>query len=66
MKDDLKATIVVVGTEILKGIIHDTNSHWLSKQLTKIGINVRRIVAVPDDPMEISDCLLYTSDAADE
>jgi len=57
LSKNLKAIIVVIGTEILKGIIQDTNSHWLSKQLTKIGIDVRRIIAVPDDPMEISDAV---------
>ncbi len=55
LSKDLKAIIIVIGTEILKGIIQDTNSHWLSKQLTKIGIDVRRIIAIPDDPMVISD-----------
>lgn len=65
MKDNPKAIIVVVGTEILKGIIQDTNSHWLSKHLTKIGINVRRIYAVPDDPMEISDVIRQSLKLAD-
>ena len=57
LSKNLKAIIVVIGTEILKGIIQDINSHWLSKQLTKIGIDVRRIIAVPDDPMEICDAV---------
>lgn len=48
-----RASIMVVGSEILKGITLDTNSNWLAKKLTGIGFEVARILAVPDDAGEI-------------
>ena len=44
-----RASIMVVGSEILKGITLDTNSNWLAKKLTGIGFEVARILAVPDE-----------------
>lgn len=45
---EVKASIVVVGSEILRGVVQDTNSYWLAKRLTELGVNVVRIIAVPD------------------
>ncbi|MEM4731894.1 MAG: competence/damage-inducible protein A [Desulfurococcaceae archaeon] len=45
----IKAAIVVVGSEILRGVVQDTNSHWLASRLTELGFEVVRIVVVPDD-----------------
>ncbi len=41
--------VVVIGDEILKGHVQDTNSHFLSKGLWEIGVKVCRTVVVPDD-----------------
>ncbi len=43
------AEIVVVGNELLNGTTLDTNSHWLSLELTKIGVVVSRKTTIEDD-----------------
>ncbi len=47
------AYIIIVGNEILNGQIQDTNSHYLAKMLTSLGVEVKRIVVVPDFGDEI-------------
>ena len=41
--------ILVVGNELLNGTILDTNSDWLSKELTKLGVKVERKTTVRDE-----------------
>jgi len=57
--------IVVIGSEITKGIIQDTNSHWIANRVTNMGLEVKRIIAVPDEAPEIAwalkNCLESTS-----
>ncbi len=43
------AGILVIGNEILSGKIVDTNSPYLCQELRTLGVDVRRIVVVPDD-----------------
>jgi molybdenum cofactor synthesis domain-containing protein len=45
--------IVAIGTELVLGRIQDTNSFWLSQQLTELGADVRRITVLPDTLDEI-------------
>jgi FAD synthetase len=49
-----KAAILVIGDEILKGQIKDTNSNFASKLLYSLGIQVCRVVVVGDDVSEIA------------
>jgi nicotinamide-nucleotide amidase len=42
------AEILVVGNELLNGTTLDTNSFWLSKRLTKLGVRVERKTTVRD------------------
>ena len=37
---------VVIGDEILKGLVQDTNSTFLCKQLWELGIKVERVGAI--------------------
>jgi nicotinamide-nucleotide amidase len=46
--------IICVGNELLIGKILNTNAHWLGKQATNIGANVRRITVVQDIVSEIA------------
>ena len=46
--------ILIVGNELLNGTTLDTNSHWLSKQLVKIGATVTRKETISDNLKEIS------------
>lgn len=43
------AGIIVIGNEILSGKIVDTNSPYLCQELRALGVDVRRIVVIPDD-----------------
>ena len=49
------ALIVVVGDEILSGEVTDTNSPWLAKQLTELGVEVGQIITIPDKVEEIAE-----------
>ncbi|WP_440060288.1 competence/damage-inducible protein A [Thermogladius sp. 4427co] len=49
----VKASILVIGSEILKGITLDTNSNWLAKKLTDLGFEVVRVIVVPDSRGDI-------------
>lgn len=42
------AAILVIGDEILSGRTHDTNTHHLAGELTKIGIDLKEIRVVSD------------------
>lgn len=54
---DLRASIVVIGDEILGGFVHDTNSHWLAGQLQTHGIPLDRVQTVPDTMAAIDEGL---------
>jgi len=43
------AGIIVIGNEILSGKVVDTNSPYMCQELRALGVDVRRIVVVPDD-----------------
>ena len=50
---DRTAGIIVIGNEILSGKVVDTNSPYLTRELRKLGVTVRRIVTIPDELDEI-------------
>ncbi|PSN54309.1 FAD synthase [Blattella germanica] len=43
------AGIIVIGDEVLKGQVHDTNSHFIVKNMYKLGVKVQKITVVGDD-----------------
>src|SRR5690606_18786376 len=45
----VKAEILAVGDELLYGQIVDTNSHWISQELSRIGVKVVHRTTVGDD-----------------
>ncbi len=49
--------ILCFGNELLIGKILNTNSQWLAKHATKLGIKVKRITVVADDVEEIAEAL---------
>jgi len=49
--------IITIGDELLIGQTIDTNSAWIAQQLNKIGINIKRRIAVADEAMAISEAL---------
>lgn len=55
--------IVAIGTELVLGRIQDTNSFWLSQQLTELGADVRRITVLPDILDEVIPALQGAADS---
>ncbi|MCH7409701.1 competence/damage-inducible protein A [Belliella sp. DSM 111904] len=49
----IKAEIIAIGDELLYGQIVDTNSHWISQELTKIGVRVIQRTTVGDQKESI-------------
>ena len=47
------AAIITIGDELLIGQVIDTNSAWIAQELNKIGIWLKRRVAVGDVREEI-------------
>ena len=54
--------IIAIGTELVLGRIQDTNSFWLSQQLTELGAEVRRITVLPDVLEEVIPVLQGAAD----
>jgi len=50
---NVNASIVTIGDELLIGQVVDTNSSWIAQQLNKIGVAVKRRIAVGDSYEEI-------------
>lgn len=50
--------ILCIGNELLSGITLNTNAHWLSRKITKIGGYVKRVIVVRDDLNEIKFALI--------
>jgi len=44
------AAMLVIGDEILSGRTRDANMHYLSGQLTEVGVDLREVRVVSDDP----------------
>lgn len=49
------AWIINTGSELLTGITVNTNAAWLSRKLTFLGYNVKRIIIVADEFQEFSE-----------
>jgi molybdenum cofactor synthesis domain-containing protein len=59
------AGIVVIGNEILSGKIADANSPWLAGELRRLGVDLRRITAIPDELEVIGATVREFSEAFD-
>jgi molybdenum cofactor synthesis domain-containing protein len=46
--------LICIGNELLIGKVKDTNAHYLAKQATKLGANVRRITVIQDTILDIA------------
>jgi nicotinamide-nucleotide amidase len=54
---EVRAGILVTGTEVLTGIISDRNGPWLSEQLRDLGVDVAMIEIVGDRPGDLEAAL---------
>lgn len=57
------AAMLVIGDEILSGRTRDANMHYLAGQLTDVGIDLREVRVVSDDPVAIVNAVRALSDA---
>ena len=53
----MHAEILSIGTELLMGELVDTNSSYLASELAKLGIEVRWVTKVGDDPERLYEAL---------
>jgi nicotinamide-nucleotide amidase len=53
MANEVRAGIVVTGTEVLTGRIADLNGPWLSERLEELGLEVAHILIVGDRPDDL-------------
>jgi nicotinamide-nucleotide amidase len=56
---EVRAGIVVTGTEVLTGRISDRNGPWLSEQLAELGVDVAHILVVGDRPDDLEAALRF-------
>jgi molybdenum cofactor synthesis domain-containing protein len=54
MSADRTAGIIVIGNEILSGKVVDTNAPFLARELRALGVELRRILTIPDDLDDIA------------
>ncbi|MDP9406127.1 MAG: molybdopterin-binding protein [Actinomycetota bacterium] len=57
MTATLRASIIVIGDEILGGFVADTNSGWLAGRFHAEGVPLDRVTTVPDDAAAIDEAL---------
>lgn len=62
---EVKAEILAIGDELLYGQIVDTNSHWISQELDKIGVRVVRRSTVGDTREAILEAFAAAEQRAD-
>ncbi|WP_215222854.1 competence/damage-inducible protein A [Echinicola shivajiensis] len=62
---EITAEIIAIGDELLYGQIVDTNSHWISKELDKIGVRVVRKTTVGDNEKDILNAFSSAESRAD-
>jgi len=55
----------IIGDEILSGRIADTNAHFLAKECFNRGLDLQKIIVVPDDMNEIGDAVTELSSKYD-
>jgi competence/damage-inducible protein CinA-like protein len=59
---DVRAGIVVTGTEVLTGRIADLNGPWISERLAELGVEVAHILVVADRPPDLEAGLRFMAD----
>jgi molybdenum cofactor synthesis domain-containing protein len=47
--------ILSIGDELLRGIVQESNSHWLAKRIAARGAALRRVQVLPDEPRLVGD-----------
>jgi nicotinamide-nucleotide amidase len=61
-RQQVRAGIVVTGTEVITGTIQDKNGPWISQELAGLGVEVSHIVVVGDRPSDLEHALRFLGD----
>lgn len=61
----MKAYLLMIGTELLNGMMTDTNSVDIAEELNKVGIEIRGKSIVADSISDIKDAIVYAKSKAD-
>jgi len=61
----MEVALLTVGDELLAGDTENTNATWLATQLSERGVEVRRVLVLPDDRTLIADHVREYSDLFD-
>ena len=64
MDGSLDAWILTIGNEIINGVITDTNREAISRELRSVGIAIKGMSSVGDDPALIADALRVAMERA--
>ncbi|MGH3684320.1 MAG: competence/damage-inducible protein A [Pseudonocardiaceae bacterium] len=59
---NLRAGIVITGTELLSGLITDRNGPWLAQRLSELGVEVAHLLCVGDRPADLAAALRFLAD----
>jgi len=59
------AGILIIGNEILSGKVVDTNSPYLCRELRSLGVDVERLLTIPDEIQTIASEVKVMADAYD-
>ncbi|MCG8475282.1 MAG: competence/damage-inducible protein A [Cytophagales bacterium] len=62
---EITAEILAIGDELLIGQTLDTNSHWLSQQLTHLGVSVRYRTVLADERQAILEAFTIAESRSD-
>jgi nicotinamide-nucleotide amidase len=47
--------ILSIGDELLRGVVQDTNSHWMAKRIAARGARLERVTVLPDRPEVVAE-----------
>jgi molybdenum cofactor synthesis domain-containing protein len=61
----MEVALLTIGDELLAGDTENTNATWLAAQLSERGVEVRRVLVLPDDRALIADHVREYSDLFD-
>jgi molybdenum cofactor synthesis domain-containing protein len=59
------AAVIVIGDEVLSGKVEEQNARFLVRELRSLGVAVRRIEVIADEPVEIARAVLAASASFD-
>ncbi len=59
---EVRAGIVVTGTELLSGRVTDRNGPWLAQRLGELGVEVAHLLCVGDRPQDLAAALRFLGD----